>query len=128
MTFDNKPEVGEAVAVLKAMQVSQPGLHTDTLVKGFAALLDDAIRGLIDRKIVLSDVAGSSGLLRVKIDPNTTLNSDAWCELLGVQIMDPDGWDRKNMSESWSECITRDEFIRRVRISTIKSLPGSPIL
>jgi hypothetical protein len=39
-------------------------------------------------------------------------------EFEGIIILDPDGWDRKNFTVSWTEPITRDEFRRRMMIST----------
>jgi len=34
------------------------------------------------------------------------------------QILDPDGWDRKNFEESWNKKITRKEFQKRLAKST----------
>lgn len=36
----------------------------------------------------------------------------------GIQILDPDGWDRKNFDVSWNELITEDEFCKRLTNST----------
>lgn len=41
-----------------------------------------------------------------------------WERILDIKIMDPDGWDRKNFSESWSKEITRDEFKLRAMSSS----------
>jgi len=36
-----------------------------------------------------------------------------------VEVMDPDGWDRKNFEYSWySEMITQNEFEYRLTVST----------
>lgn len=48
----------------------------------------------------------------------------AWEKLLHVEILDPDGWDRKNFDESWSEPITRAEFERRAMASTVQTRGG----
>ena len=37
-------------------------------------------------------------------------------------ILDPDGWDRKNFYQSWDEPITKEEFERRLRESTIQEV------
>lgn len=34
-------------------------------------------------------------------------------------VLDPDGWDRKNFDESWSEPITFQEFLNRCWYSTL---------
>lgn len=46
--------------------------------------------------------------------------SQEWADLLGVEVLDPDGWDRRNFRESWAEPITRAEFGRRAAISTTR--------
>jgi hypothetical protein len=48
-----------------------------------------------------------------------TMDSDAWCAFTGITVLDPDGWNRKNLSESWAEEITEEEFNLRVMQSTI---------
>jgi hypothetical protein len=45
-------------------------------------------------------------------------SSADWAELVGVDVLDPDGWDRKNFDASWSEAISFPEFYRRCRQST----------
>jgi hypothetical protein len=45
--------------------------------------------------------------------------SGEWVLLTGVQIADPDGWDRTDFQRSWNEPISRAEFARRVRRSTV---------
>lgn len=46
--------------------------------------------------------------------------SGEWATLLGWQIMDPDGWDRRNFDASWSERITEAEFVSRASMSTAR--------
>ena len=49
-------------------------------------------------------------------------SSSEWCKHHGIDrghIMDPDGWDRANLSESWDEVITEKEFRDRMSISTV---------
>jgi len=37
------------------------------------------------------------------------------------RVMDPDGWDRKDMHQSWyRELITQEEYMKRVSQSTCK--------
>lgn len=47
---------------------------------------------------------------------------ELWILQTGIQILDPDGWDRKD-TESWYTPITRDEFIRRAMMSTCYEWP-----
>ena len=47
---------------------------------------------------------------------------EEWSDLVGVLILDPDGWDRMNFEESWSTPITRDDFNRRAAESTLMIL------
>lgn len=49
-------------------------------------------------------------------------DSDAWCKAKGLKVHDPDGWDRKNLAESWFELITEEEFETRCSSSTIQLL------
>lgn len=48
---------------------------------------------------------------------------ELWILQTGIQILDPDGWDRKNYQVSWYEPITRDEFIERAKMSTCYAWP-----
>lgn len=36
-----------------------------------------------------------------------------------VVIMDPDGWDRTRLDESFAEKITKEEYLRRLMVSTV---------
>lgn len=52
-------------------------------------------------------------------------SSQGWCDQFGLElhrdILDPDGWDRKNFSFSfYREYITYDEFVRRYNASTVR--------
>lgn len=49
--------------------------------------------------------------------------SSEWEIEFGILVLDPDGWDRKNLTDSWSQMITRDEFQRRIMSSTITHDP-----
>jgi hypothetical protein len=55
-----------------------------------------------------------------------------WMKATGIQVCDPDGWDRKAESGpgSWWWPITRAEFIQRAMRSTVRAWPahidGSP--
>ncbi len=45
--------------------------------------------------------------------------SEEWQKLLGVEVLDPDGWDRQNLEYSfYQEQITRKEFEKRLDTST----------
>lgn len=45
-----------------------------------------------------------------------TKTPEEWCELLGVRILDPDGW--RQDSKSLTDPITRQEFESRLVTST----------
>jgi len=46
--------------------------------------------------------------------------SEEWYQEYPLQIIDPDGWDRKNFQYSWyEEKITFKEFDRRAMASTV---------
>jgi hypothetical protein len=50
-------------------------------------------------------------------------NSEDWLkEYPGLEVLDPDGWDRspEGWEKSWNESITRQEFMKRVGVSTIQ--------
>lgn len=44
--------------------------------------------------------------------------SSEWEEICNIKVIDPDGWDRTNFTESWGELITRSTFERRAMEST----------
>ena len=48
-------------------------------------------------------------------------------EYKGVDILDPDGWDRKNFKISWNTPISKDDFERRMVQCTIRIAPDSPM-
>lgn len=45
--------------------------------------------------------------------------SAEWVKIVGVSILDPDGWDRTNFVKSWDELITEEEFRNRASVSTV---------
>lgn len=54
------------------------------------------------------------------------LSADEWLalpEYAGLEVEDPDGWDRKNFQASWAEKISKQEFDKRVAISTCSFPP-----
>lgn len=53
--------------------------------------------------------------------------AEIWCYDTGIEILDPDGWDRRDYDNSWCEEITREEFIRRAAMSTCRAWP-KPLL
>lgn len=48
-----------------------------------------------------------------------------WEVELGVTVLDPDGWDRRNYDVDWARPLTRDEFIDKACASTIQLKPGA---
>lgn len=41
-----------------------------------------------------------------------------WCDVSGIEILDPDGWRGKN-GRPMTDLIDRDEFNRRMVVSTV---------
>lgn len=48
---------------------------------------------------------------------------EEWMWVTGILIMDPDGWRREG-DPPWSQPITREEFIRRAGVSTVRGWPS----
>jgi hypothetical protein len=62
------------------------------------------------------------------LDPNRVeplYRPAEWCERLGVEVLDPDGW-RGRDAEDWDEPISRREFDRRLATSTHRPVASSP--
>jgi hypothetical protein len=52
---------------------------------------------------------------------NELKTSSEWIKTVGYEVIDPDGWDRKNLQYSfYEELITYDEFQRRLVQSTVR--------
>jgi hypothetical protein len=49
---------------------------------------------------------------------NNRLLPEQWCDIFGVQVIDPDGW--RGTFPSWDTPITRDMFVSRYRTSTVR--------
>lgn len=48
------------------------------------------------------------------------LSSETWSQLTGIEVIDPDGWNRKgDFDKSWEEEITFSEFLTRCEVSTV---------
>ena len=47
-----------------------------------------------------------------------------WEAVFGFRIVDPDGWDRTNLTEDWANPITREEFKEKAMGSTIEMSHG----
>jgi hypothetical protein len=159
--------VQEAFAILRAMEQSQPGLHTEALTTGFTALWNEKEELRLDRMALLKSYSLIRGELLANIplggpdreyDPNDQFreaardryervneafqkvksvvtgkkhDSQIWSELLGVDVKDPDGWDRSSteaFAESWHERISRAEFLRRMAASTVQVYSWSVLL
>lgn len=56
-------------------------------------------------------------------EPEQLNDSEEWCKITGISVMDPDGWDRSNLTGSWLEKISYDEFMRRAMVSTLNHFP-----
>lgn len=55
-------------------------------------------------------------------NPNELQASADWADIYPYEIIDFDGWDRKNLEDSWYELITWDEFNKRANQSTINGI------
>lgn len=61
--------------------------------------------------------------MKIKFTPAT------WCAILGITIIDPDGWDRKgNFQRDWSEPLSFDDFMDKVNESTCLPMPDRETL
>jgi hypothetical protein len=45
-------------------------------------------------------------------------NAEIWCEILGIKIMDPDGW-RGSRNPLWTDEISLQQFLKCVQMSTV---------
>lgn len=43
---------------------------------------------------------------------------DEWQNILGITVLDPDGWDRKNFAVDWAKPLTQAEFQAKADMST----------
>jgi hypothetical protein len=84
--------------------------------------MNKKLNGFNNGRDTTEGVGGSEGpfeepILKVSSEWEKELLKDGWA------IMDPDGWDRTNYDYSFNkELITKDEFNRRVGISTMIKL------
>jgi len=67
----------------------------------------------------------SKNKTRILSKMETRRPSAMWYEVVsvpkGIEILDPDGWDRNHFTHSWyKECITEREYESRLAISTLK--------
>ncbi|MEA3421777.1 MAG: hypothetical protein U9Q97_08915 [Acidobacteriota bacterium] len=47
--------------------------------------------------------------------------SEEWQKLCRLEVLDPDGWDRRNFQFSWyEELIAKKEFEKRLALSTVR--------
>lgn len=59
---------------------------------------------------------------------NVKFNSDKWCELTGIIVYDPDGWDRYgDLQADWDKEIDFDTFINKASSSTTNRWPYAEI-
>jgi len=54
----------------------------------------------------------------MKLFPRKRSSADWQVLFPRVEVLDPDGWDRKNFTKSWQERITESEYKRRRTKST----------
>lgn len=46
---------------------------------------------------------------------------DEWSRILGILVLDPDGWNRRDFEKDWFIPLTQKEFEKKAFISTIQS-------
>jgi hypothetical protein len=53
------------------------------------------------------------------------LTPDSWCQLTGIVILDPDGWDRSaaNFQDEWNKPLCFEEFYGKAVNSTTRQFP-----
>jgi hypothetical protein len=69
--------------------------------------------------------------LRTLVNPSIKMRSQDWEDMLVIDVKDPAGWDRADhdvFHTAWEEPITRQEFMRRVALSTVRIYDWSPLL
>lgn len=89
----------------------------------------DEVTGDYAKNWLRARSGGSSAVRRPTVAEDFRLlrrGSTAWCLEFGVEVIDPDGWDRSSLDESWMEPITLDEFVARVMRSTVRTLGSLP--
>lgn len=47
---------------------------------------------------------------------------EEWEKLLGIEIIDPDGWDRQNLGHDWEIPLTAREFLDKADVSTCRNV------
>jgi hypothetical protein len=52
-----------------------------------------------------------------------TLRPEDWCDILGVRILDPDGWRQKK--KDYTEFVSLHEFVELARPSTMSFEDGA---
>lgn len=62
---------------------------------------------------------GSTWLLESEKVRVPALTSSEWEKKTGILVVDPDGWDRENLADSWAELISERVFRSRCLVSTI---------
>jgi hypothetical protein len=49
-----------------------------------------------------------------------------WEKVHHIIVRDPDGWDRKNLEESWNTPITEAQFLEYASLSTVQMTESHP--
>lgn len=99
------------------VRIEAEALRNLMIDAGFRQLTYAELKAWAERRPEKKDVA--TMMLRPEDDDGELRPSSAWCIITGIRVLDPDGWDRTNFKESWSEPISREEFMRRANESTI---------
>ena len=47
---------------------------------------------------------------------------EEWAEIYKIEILDPDGWDRRNFEQDWARPLTEAAFNTKMMQSTIKQV------
>lgn len=86
---------------------------------------DTVQNGKGDKKRPTNEAAYSEGWDRIFGKKKDLRTSDEWCNHFKVIVLDPDGWNREDLANSWAERISEDEFQRRLVQSTTMGRPES---
>jgi hypothetical protein len=57
---------------------------------------------------------------------NITRTPAEWSAIKNITILDPDGWDRRNLAEDWAKPLTESEFDRKASHCTIRTNRRTP--
>ena len=48
---------------------------------------------------------------------------ELWCKLTGIEILDPDGWNRADYQNDWNKPLNFEQFYGKAILSTVAKFP-----